>query len=103
MAFIRASDAPALPIQAVHVLRTALLRREDEQEEPADAAAVEPTQGEEKREQEEKDTAERRKRRRLIASLNAGQIAKAIIKNEAADRRMHVLAIARRLHYCLTG
>ncbi len=102
MAFIRASDAPALPIQAVHVLRTALLRREDEQEEAPGGAAVEPTPSEEKREQEE-DTAERRKRRRLIASLNAGQIAKAIIKNEAADRRMHVLAIARRLHYCLTG
>jgi hypothetical protein len=86
MAFIRPSDTPALPIQAVHVLRAVLLHREEE-----DTTTT--TQAEE----------DRLKRQKLIAKLSAGQVAKAIIKNEAADRRMHALAIARRLHYCLTG
>jgi hypothetical protein len=100
MAFIRPSDTPALPIEAMHVLRAALVRREEEEERrPIERTHAVCAEAEDTAEQQLK----KRKRQELIASLNAGQIAKAIIKNEAADRRMHALAIARRLHYCLNA
>ena len=49
----------------------------------------------------EADCLKKRQRRDLLASMDAGLVAKSIIKNEAADKRLHVLAIARRLRYCL--
>ena len=47
------------------------------------------------------DTNSKKKRAALLLQMDGSQIANTIIKNEAMDRKLHVLAIARRLHYCL--
>jgi len=39
----------------------------------------------------------------LAASLEAGTVANIIIKHEKAEQELHVLAIARRLKYCLSA
>jgi len=38
---------------------------------------------------------------RLLANMDATLIAHSIIKDSAANHRLHALAIARRLRYCL--
>ena len=43
----------------------------------------------------------KRQRRSWLDHIDSTQVAHAIIKNKAADDRLHVLAIARRLRYCL--
>ena len=43
----------------------------------------------------------KRQRREVMTNMEGEQIAKAIIKNKAADEYMHVLAIARRCRYCM--
>ncbi len=94
MPFIRASVTPALSVEAAHVLRAALLRREE----------TDSPEGQTTTNGSGPDTEARmRRRRELIANMDSSQISKAIIKNEAMDRRMHALAIARRLHYCLNA
>ena len=79
-----ANNKPAnVPIEALHVLREALIQKLN----AADDSHI---------------TEEMKKERReMIASMDAGRVAHSIIKDEAADRRLHALAIARRLRYCL--
>ena len=77
---IMASQRVQLPIEAVHVLREAMIAA--------------PTN-------EEAQLRARRTRDALLASMDAALIAHTIIKDEAANRRLHALAIARRLLYCL--
>lgn len=51
---------------------------------------------------------EEAKRRKLLpndvcAILDASLVAGAIIKDTAADRKLKALAIARRMHYCMSN
>lgn len=62
----------ALPIETTQVLRTSLMDKAIGDEE----------------------------RRRLILAMDANTIAHRIIKDEVVERRLHILAIARRLLYC---
>ena len=77
-----ASSRVQLPIEAVHVLREAMVAA------PTNTA-------------DEAQLRARRTRDALLASMDAALIAHTIIKDEAANRRLHALAIARRLLYCL--
>ena len=51
-----------------------------------------------------RDEAKRRKLnpREALETFDASFLANAIIKEKALDRKMHALAIARRLQYCMT-
>jgi hypothetical protein len=68
------STASHLPIEMVQVLRAALLERAD--------------------------ASESEEQRRIILSMDASMVANRIIKDEATDRRLHIITIARRLKYC---
>lgn len=85
-----------MPIETMHALRAALHERMLLQETAAvsprpDAAAA----------TEEEQQKKSRLIHDLLANMDASMLANAIIKNEAEDRRMYTLAIARRLRYCL--
>ena len=79
-----------LPVESMHVLREALGNK---QQQPAAQAAEEAAAGAKQRRKETCDA--------LLASMNGALIARSIVKDEAADRRLHALAIARRIAYCL--
>jgi hypothetical protein len=64
------SSGEALPIETVQTLRNALSERCEEEG-----------------------------ARRLIRNMEAGAVANRIIKDEFTDKKLHVLAIARRLKY----
>jgi hypothetical protein len=87
--------AGSVPIQTAHLLRTALLHK------GTSASAANPTTTTITDVPPAAGCPQKRKRMELLASMDAGMVANLIIKDEAADRRLHALAIARRLRYCL--
>ena len=86
-----------LPVESMHVLREALGNRREGEEE------LRPRPAEEEDDANTLAGAKKRKQLReaLLASMDAALVAHSIIKDEAADRRLHALAIARRIAYCL--
>ena len=77
-----------LPVEMVQMLRAALLERTDPHASSSSTAT--PSALVETNEEQ----------RRIILSMDASVVANRIIKDEAMDRRLHVIAIARRLKYC---
>jgi hypothetical protein len=104
-----APTIPVLPVETVHVLREALHNNNNRTRPNALGEAGGGGGGGAAAAEEEEaassslaaaDTA-KRIRREVMTNMDGDQIAKAIIKNKAADEYMHVLAIARRCRYCM--
>ena len=82
----------SLPIEAIHTLKERLLANKKNNEASSSVVANDNNNNNETR---------AHACDRLLAQMDASLIAQSIIKDSAANQRLHALAIARRLRYCL--